>query len=117
MPTLLTARATEGSTYAVTIPFTDEDGDPVVPNEVLWTLTDEDGEIVNAREDVIETPASSVEIALSGDDLPVNGRLVWTLFLTVEATYDSDLGTDLPLVAQSRIEVIALEVMPDDTGS
>lgn len=106
MATLLVVKAVEGSTYVVTVPFTDEDGDPVVPTSIKWTLTDDEGGIVNAREDVaIAVPAATVEIVLSGDDLPSPGDQMRSVYLTVEATYDSALGSGLPLKGQCRIEV------------
>ena len=117
MATLLTARAIEGSTYVVTIPFTDEDGDAVTPTAITWTLTDEDGQVVNSRHEEVVTPASSIDIVLSGNDLPADGHLVWMLYLLVEALYDSTLGSDLPLNVQCRIEVLAVEAEGDDPGS
>ena len=109
MTTLLTVRATEGSTYVVSVSFTDEDGDPVVPTSVKWTLTDDEGAIVNAREDVVETPASTIEVALSGDDLPSPGDQTRSLYFTVEVIYDSALGIGLHLRGQCRIDVLPLE--------
>ena len=117
MATLLTARATEGSTYVVTVPFEDEDGNPVVPKTVTWTLTDGDGQVVNSRHEVIETPAASLDIVLTDGDLPADGYLVRMLYLLVEATYDSALGSDLPLKVQCQIEVLAVEAEGDDPGS
>lgn len=110
MATRLSTRATEGSTYVVTASFTDEDGNAETPTAITWTLTDDDGNVVNEREDVpVETPAASVEIVLSGDDLDAGGREAAELIMTVNATYDSDLGSDLPLVDQCRIVVVGLE--------
>ena len=70
--------AIEQSTYVITASFTDETGAAVVPNSVTWTLVNGDGQVVNSRSAVSVTPASSVTIVLSGDDL--------------------DLGTDLDAV-------------------
>jgi hypothetical protein len=91
--------ATEESTYVVTISFTDEDGDPVVPTAIAWTLTDNEGTVVNGRSAVsVAVPAASVEIVLQGADLvvadpaeSVERRMI------VRATYNSSLGIGLPL--------------------
>jgi len=99
MPVTLTTHAVEKSTFVITAAFTDEDGNTVTPNAVTWTLTTSSGTVINDREDVEETPASSIDIALKGDDLALqDGEAVKGVrILTVEATYDSDLGSDLPL--------------------
>jgi len=109
MATILTVRAVEQSTYVVTVDFTDENGDPVIPNSIAWTLSTEDGAIQNGRADmVIAAPAASVEIVLSGDDLEIGDELAANLVLTVDAAYDSALGSDLPLIGQCCVEVIGL---------
>ena len=102
MAVRLSTTAFEGSTYIVTAAFTDEDGDPVVPQTVGWTLDDEDGNEINTG---TETPAASVEIVLSGTDLTAGGHENSKAYITVTATYNSDLGTGLPIVAQAEILV------------
>lgn len=109
MATTLSTVAMESSTYVVTMSFTDENGDAVVPNSVTWTLTDEDGTVINDREDVVVAPASSISIVLSGEDLDPGDDLLTFLLLTVSAEYDSDLGVGLPLVEQVRIPIEGLE--------
>ena len=110
MTTLLTAQATEGSTFVVTVPFVDEDGTPVIPASIKWSLTDDEGDAVNSRTDVaIVTPAATIDIVLKGLDLPSPGDQMRSVYLTVEATYNSSLGTGLPLNVQCRIEVLPLE--------
>ena len=105
MPAVLSLNAVDKSTYIVTAAFTDEDGDPVTPNTVAWTLKDIDGNTVNSREDVSETPDTSVEIVLSGADLAPGTSDSIDLFLAVSATYDSPLGSDLPLVEECEFPV------------
>lgn len=95
MPTTITTKAVEQSTYVVTVAFTDEDGDAVTPTAAAWSLRDGNGAIVNSREDVSATPGTSIDIVLQGDDLNADDGLA--RILTVEATYNSDLGTGLPL--------------------
>ena len=93
----------EKSSGSVTLEFADENGDAVIPTSIKWTWTTVDGvTVINDREQVvISVPAASVEILLEGDDLAfteaeqtakeVDRRL------TIEAVYNSDLGTDIPL--------------------
>jgi hypothetical protein len=69
MATKLDIKATEESTYIVTAAFTDADDSAVTPTSVTWTLTDTRGNIINTREDVVVTPASTITIVLTGDDL------------------------------------------------
>lgn len=92
--------AIEESTAKITIAFTDEDGNAATPSAITWTLTDENGTIINDREDVaVAVPASSIDVALSGDDLAMQsgetGDSVFRIF-TAEWTYSSDLGAGLP---------------------
>jgi hypothetical protein len=111
MTTELTTHAKEKSTYIITAAFTDENGDAVAPTTLTWTLTDEAGAVINSRENVaVAGPASSEDIVLSGDDLALQSgettRGVW--IFTVEGTYDSDAGSDLPLNDEIRFIVDGL---------
>ncbi len=92
--------AVEKSSYFVTVSFKDEDGVAVVPKSATWTLTTEDGTVVNSRDEFSISPASEVTIVLSGDDLALSTGFSGNAenrVLTIEAVYDSDLANDLPL--------------------
>ena len=109
MPTNLSDRALEEGTYIVTATFTDEDDASVIPDSITWTLTDKNGTVINSREDVsVATPATAVDIVLSGDDLAVTSTGTLRI-LTVEAVYDSDAGLDLPLKDEARFHVTDLK--------
>lgn len=110
MPTTLTTRAVEGSTFVINIAPTDEDGAAVTPNTATWTLTDENGNVINSRLDVsIGTPSTSMDVVLSGADLPgKTGGGNRTLKLAFEGTYDSDAGSDLPLVDEVTFDVVSV---------
>lgn len=100
----LEIEAREESTLVITCAFTDEDGDAVIPSAITWSLTDADGTEINSRTDVaVAVPASSINVVLSGNDLAIQSGetadIVWRYFI-VEAVYDSDLGSDLPLKDQ-----------------
>lgn len=100
MPTTLEARAVEKSSYTITAAFTDELDAAVIPNAGLtWTLTDGAGNVINNRSNVDLTEAASVDITLSGNDLALgnngNKRIV-----TVQGTYNSAAGSNLPIKDQ-----------------
>ena len=113
MPTKITTRALPNNTYAVTFAFTDEDGSAVTPNEgCTWTLRDYSGNVVNSRSAVAITEAETVEIALKGNDLASQGvEDNGIRVIAIDGTYDSDLGTDLPL-DQSAQFVISDVILP-----
>lgn len=74
----------------------------VTPLTAKWSLYDEDGLIVNGRENVAITPATEMSIVLSGDDLPYelsNNQLT----VLIETTYSSSYGT---LTAAKKVEIV-----------
>jgi len=99
MPTTLTTQALPNNTYVITAAFTDEDGDAVTPNDgATWSLKDTAGNTINSRSAVEITEATSVDIVLSGDDLAAQGANDNGIrILSIDGTYDSDAGSDLPL--------------------
>lgn len=104
-----TVAADGRSTYAVTVSFYDEDGDAVVPTAIHWSLVNTANDVINNREHVaVSVPAASITLALYGDDLeledPDNESEVRRLVVT--ATYDSTLGTGLPLVGVLEFRVL-----------
>ena len=110
MPTDLSDRALEESTYIVTCTFTDEDGNSVIPNQIHYTLTDEDGTVMNSIDSAtVSSPATATDIVLSGDDLSLTHARASLRILTVEATYDSNAGTGLPLKDEARFHIVDLK--------
>lgn len=100
------ANAREESTYAITVAYTDENGDAVTPTAVTWTLMDGAGTVINGRSAVsIATPSTSNTIVLKGDDLAVSDAGQLERVLLIEATYDSSLGSGLPLKKEYRFHV------------
>ena len=102
--------ANEKGTVIITCAFTDEDSNAVAPSSIKWTLVDSFGNIINSREQVsVSVPASSIEIILSGDDLQITTRDRNTeyadRYIVIEAIYDSDAGTDLPLKDQANFKI------------
>ena len=96
--THISTKALERSTYILTLTFTDEDRAAVIPNSITWDLTDTSGHVINARSSVaVVVPASTYDIVLSDEDLAIPRPGILGRIVTVEAVYDSDAGTDLPL--------------------
>lgn len=107
MPTKLTTAAIEQSTFAIVASFVDENGDPVTPNnDITWTLTDAHGVVINDRADVEIAPGESVTILLTGDDLQIVPGRTAVRKVAIRCTYDSTLGTGLPLVDEVEFRVI-----------
>lgn len=109
MTTILTVKAQEKSTYVITAAFKDEDGQDVIPDSATWTLTDEDGTVINSRQAVTISPlAASVNIVLVCDDLAVDTGFSGTAqerIFTVSAIYTSSLGSGLCLKNSCRFYV------------
>lgn len=108
MPTNLTVSPNEESTVVITAACLDEDGAAVVPNAVTWTLTDAAGTVINSREAVALTPAESMDIVLSGDDLAVPNPGNTTRHLLIEGNYDSTAGSGLPIRDQATFKIANL---------
>lgn len=97
----------EKGTRILNIVFTDEDGNLIIPNTgtIKWSLTTKPligtaPVVINGREDVVVTSASTINVVLKGDDLAILSDELSCSFvdrlLTLEYEYDSSLGTDLP---------------------
>jgi len=95
--TTLTTTAMEEGSYFITASFYNEDDNAVSPNAdtIYWTLTDEDGTVINDRDNEAESSATSITIELGGDDLAIQSGETASLVrrrLTLKWEYDSDLG-------------------------
>lgn len=111
MPVTITTHAVEESTFVITASFTDEADNPVTPNAgLVWSLTDTEGNVINAREDIGLTEATSVDIVLQGADLALNTTKASVVerVLIVEGTYDSTVGNNLPLKEEARFFIDGL---------
>ena len=88
----------ERSTVALATSFRDEAGELVTPTAINWSLTDGDGNVVNERNAVDVAPANQVTVVLSGDDLALTQGDDGRRQVVIRATYDGNLGDDLPIV-------------------
>lgn len=105
----LTTSATERSTFPIAVTFRDENGDTMTPNAGLtWSLYDTAGNVINSREDVSITPAATVTIVLSGADLALTQSANAWRHLIVEGTFDSDIGSGLPIRDEIRFKIVNL---------
>ena len=112
MPTILTEKAVELSTYAINVCFYDESSAAVAPNSLFWTLTDPDGTIINAQSmTAITSVQSSIDIVLQGSDLLISSGSLQSQedrVLTIEGNYNSSLGNALPITDRVKFVVINL---------
>ena len=91
----LTEDVDEESTLKLTVAFTDEDDNAVVPSSATWTLSDHSENIIGELEDVEITPlAASVTLVLTGPDLAI-GSYGLLRQVVVKYRYTSDAGTGL----------------------
>jgi len=103
--TVLTTEAMEEGSYFVTVSFFDEDDAAETPNAdtIYWTLTDNDGTVINDRDNEAIDSDTSVTIELEGDDLAIQSGETADLVrrrITLLWEYDSDLGNDKPATAE-----------------
>lgn len=116
MPTKLSKKAIEGGTYGIRVAFmeksdpSDPVGTPFTPNAGLkWSLYKADGTPI--KEDQPLTPATEVDIVLSGTDLALSGGPA-RRYVTVEGTYNGVLGNNLPLVDEVSFQITNLVGKP-----
>jgi hypothetical protein len=105
---VLRAKATESSMYVISASFADPDGTAFTPKTCRWSLTDLGGLVINSRTKVlVPITGSTHSFLLCGADLlfsasPTGGARVFTL----EGTFDSTYGNDLPFRTECQFEVI-----------
>ena len=84
----------EQGTIDFEIDFYDETNTAVIPTSIDWTLTDDQGTIINARHAVaVAVPAATIHVTLGGSDTAVlssTDSLVRLLYL--RWVYNSSLG-------------------------
>ena len=103
--TTLSLKATNEGTYIITSAFTNEAGTAVTPNTLTWSLTDNEGTIINSRSGVsIAVPSTSNAVVLGALDLD-NAQGNSRVF-TIEGTYNSiTYGNNLPLRGQAEFTI------------
>jgi len=103
MTTNLTEVASEKGVYIINAAFFDAQDDEVTPKTAAWTLSALDGTVINSRtsENIVSLD-TDVDIVLSGNDLAYQTGESGKVYriLTIQGTYDSDEGSDMPLKDQ-----------------
>jgi len=116
MPTIIkTPRPAEEGTCFIDLAFWDEDGAAKAPKTAKWSLTDNKGNLINNRDEVaISSPSATETVVLSGDDLALQAgeREFADRIFTIEWTYDSALGSDLPDNDKVEFQVDGSVVIP-----
>lgn len=113
-PERLTHIAEEESTYIIKCTFEDENGDPAPLSDMFWDLTSVGGIVINNRLNVeVSSPASPEYVVLQGADLQIlNGEESFgERIFTVRASYNSSLGSGLPLNKFVRFRVRNLRLI------
>ena len=102
----ITTIFSEGGTRRFNIKFYDCLSALKVPTLVNWSLTDISGEtVINSREWVSVTPASSIDIVLTGDDLLCATEFDEYRLLTVYWTFDTTLGSGFEDYEQYKFKI------------
>ena len=106
MPTRLTTLANERGTYIIKCDFEDEDGTGIVPDSITWRLTDAKGVVINSRDTVaVASPATSVNVLLSSDDLAIANRRNTQRKLLIHAVVDLAAGPNKDIYDEAEFEI------------
>jgi hypothetical protein len=103
MPTIITLpKAIEKGTMAIIVSFVNENNQPIPPKTMTWTLTDMAGNIINSRHNIsFGVMSTTLTAVLSGSDLTLTTTHDAKRVFTIEGTYDSDYGSNLPFNDQA----------------
>jgi len=99
MKVTIATHVSEEATAIFNVRFKDEDDQPVIPNSIVWTLTNGLGSVINSRATESVTPATQINIVLQGDDLSISQGFSGDAekrYVTIYGTYNSDYGSNLP---------------------
>ena len=123
MPTFLDDpddRVIEESTALFSMTFTDEEDVTIQASDITslnWTLSDTEGNIINERSAVaIVSPTNPQEILLQGYDLIISGSENEQRVLTIEGTYNSTNGSNLPIKDQVRFWIDNLVAVSSESS-
>ena len=99
--------APEQGSYVFDVSFFDDADQAVTPNsDLVWTLTDLLGTVINNKSEQSLTPAETVTISLEGDDLILSDDLLgYKRLVTLEATYENSSGSTLRMKVEVLFEI------------
>ena len=116
MPTTIkTPRPAEEGTCFIDLAFWNENGEAQAPKTAKWSFSDKKGNFINNRDEVaISSPSATETVVLSGDDLALQAgeRELADRIFTIEWTYDSVLGSDLPDNDKLEFQVDGSKIIP-----
>ena len=118
MTSTISIKPAEKGTAVVTISPTDENGDSLLFGELTnpqWQLMRHDGTVINERT-FNNSSMSSLEVVLKGDDLAIfGGSDSGIRYFSFQATYNSTLGSNLPLHDECSFSIERLLGQEDST--
>ena len=104
--------APEQGTLEVKLYFRDQDGEPVLPASLFYSLVNEDDEVINNLDDIPLELASDLSVFLTGDDLSLSTlerSTGWAYrYLTITGTYNEGPHSGLKIAASSKFKVCAI---------
>ena len=104
----------ELGTAVVTLTFTDEDGDTVIPTNLAWELRDLGTRVLINNRDFSSGSFSGNTLVLTGLDLAlISAGDQGKRRLGVQGLYDSSAGTDLPLKGEFEFSICKLLTQGD----
>ena len=108
----------ERGTALVRATFTAEDGTtPATPKTLYTQITDISGNVIEGKKQVTVGLASTMYFLLKGGQIPKPPDGNQHVVLTVEYTYDSARGSDLPGTDEYRIPVNDLVAISSSSSS
>ena len=105
--------ANEGSTYIVNVSFYNEDSEAMVPTTMEWSLRANYQQIINSHVNESITPATTVTIVLTADDLLYEENSSTMRVITMVGTYNSSYGTGLDIAEEFTFNINPLVGIPD----
>ena len=116
MPTIIrTPRPSEEGTAFIDLAFWDENCEAKTPKTAKWSFSDNKGNPINNRDEVeISSLSATKTVILKGDDLALQSgeREYADRIFTIEWTYDSLLGSDLPDNDKLEFQVDGSKIIP-----
>ena len=102
----------EHGTAEIKLYFRDQEGTPIIPSTLFYSLVNEEDEIINDLDDIPLELASEVSVFLTGDDLSLSvleRSTGWAYrYLTITGTYNEGPSSGLQIAASSRFKVCAI---------
>jgi hypothetical protein len=104
--------ANEQGTKIIAVSFFEPNGTTAVtPNTVTWTLRTASGTVINSRTAESETPATTINVVLTGDDLAISSYGT-KRYVRVYGTYDSaTYGSNLNYQQEFTFKIINLRTL------